>query len=156
VVVAAGGARIVFAFEPLELDSAASADRDVLAATPTGVPAARETPSQDVGPPPAVPQGPWRTVGFSLGGVGLVAGLAGGIVATRAISKAGSTNDLSVYEDQRTPYNAGLVIAGLGGALLATGVALVITHPNAPAAARLQMTPTVGAGTGGLALTGGW
>lgn len=149
VTVGAGGARVVFVFEPLELDGAPADKRDKGDETRPPPSGAALAPSA-----PAPSGGPWRTVGFAAAGVGVAAGVIGTIVAVRAVDKAGSTNDLAAYEDQRTPYNAGLVVAGLGGALVVTGVALVLTHPSPSTAARLRVSPTVGAGTGGLALAG--
>jgi hypothetical protein len=109
--------------------------------------------------------GPWRTVGWVLGGVG-VAGLGvGAVFGVLAIGDKSSahcnagicanTDALNSAKSAATGANVGLIA---GGVLLATGVGLVLFAPRSREASTpvAVIAPAVGPGLGGVALEGRW
>ncbi len=109
--------------------------------------------------------GAWRTVGWVLGGVG-VAGLgAGAVFGALAIGDKSSahctgsicanTDALNNARSAATGANVGLIA---GGALLATGAALVLFAPRSREASApvAVIAPAVGPGLGGVTLEGSW
>lgn len=119
---------------------------------------------------PAEDGGTQRTIGFVVGGAGLVALGVGGVFWLRARSKdddatdAGCTDtkcppgyaqDLS--DDADTARSSANLSAGLGVLALAGGVVLVLTSPSGePRAARLGIGPRVLVGGAGAQIGGRW
>jgi len=108
-----------------------------------------------------------RTIGFVLGGAGLVALGVAGYYGLTAISRkndeskypAGSQDRLTVYDQASSAQTWGLVFGGIGVAALGTGLFLVLTSHGAaaPAAATgraLHVSASVGPGFGGAQLQG--
>jgi hypothetical protein len=109
--------------------------------------------------------GPWKTLGWSLGGAGVVGLAVGGVFGLKAISDKSSANcDTATHACDAGPLAdanraAALSTAGFvaGGVLLAGGVALVLLSAKGGAktpAAALRVAP--GGGGGALRLAGTW
>jgi hypothetical protein len=139
-------------------------------ATPGGGPAGAPGPTQ---PPPAPASGgSTRTIGYVVGGVGLVGVAVGAILGGMAMGQANSAkNDATLCPNKvctpagRTEIDAaggkatGSTIAFVaGGALVATGVVLVLvggpSKKEASTAPHTALVPTAGPDGGGLALLG--
>ncbi len=101
-------------------------------------------------------------MGYGLGGVGVVALGFATYYGVTALSRkndeanypAGSPARLTVYDQAREAQTAELVVGGIGIALLAAGVYLVLTShgPSAPppaSASRLRLVPSFAAGPSG-------
>jgi hypothetical protein len=129
-----------------------------LVAVAPGPPAGPEPP-----PPPAEPPAWYEDwLGWTLGGVGFVAtGVGLGFVGGAAV-KEGNADDEPNMETQHALYEEaaagnllGSVLAGVGGALLVTGIVLLAIPEAAPeaspeAAAGVAWLPLVGPGSLGL------
>jgi hypothetical protein len=113
------------------------------------------------------PSSAWKTVGWVLGGVGIVGlgvGTAFGVIALGNKSSDCPTSDtckvgsLSGLRSDALVSDIGLIA---GGALLAGGVALVLFSPGASrespsAAGAVRVSPSLMAGGGGALLSGAW
>lgn len=109
-----------------------------------------------------------RTLGFVIGGAGIVALGVAGYYGLTAISRkndeskypAGSQGRLTVYQQASNAQTLGFVFGGIGVAALGTGLFLVLTShgSDAPAAASTAqawlVSPSVGPGFGGAQLQG--
>jgi len=146
-------------------------------ATPVTAPPPATSPSTSPSAPPAPGPGPaspvaeggtgsaWKTVGWVLGGVGVVGLGVGAVLGFVAINDNNSAQCNASKQCLAGPLNSARGAAlgsdiGLiaGGVLLAGGAALVLFGPSGtehpgPTAA---ITPVVGPGGGGLALGGRW
>jgi hypothetical protein len=107
----------------------------------------------------------WRqTYGYAVGGVGLVAAAAGGILVIAGASRANgartrlahATTDTE-WETARPDYEAGKssnhvgwTVAGVGAAALAGGVFLVATAPRRRTGTDVGMTPWLGQRSAGV------
>jgi tetratricopeptide (TPR) repeat protein len=111
--------------------------------------------------------GPWRTVGFVAGGLGVVGVVVGTVLTVSGQGKLQDAVNLtqtpgqyqqarSDYESARSGYNAGIGTLVVGSVLLAGGVALVVFAPsgNAEKGASLRLSPTLGHQSSGLTLHG--
>jgi hypothetical protein len=134
-------------------------------ATPAGAATGSGTGGAGAGPAeaPGASAGPWRTIGFVAGGVG-IAGLGlGAAFGVKAMSDKNSaqcdaTNACTPgpLSDARTSATISSVGFIAGGVLLAGGAALVLLAPRRPEAAALRVAPAVGARDAGLLLQGAW
>lgn len=112
-----------------------------------------------------------RTVGYVVGAVGVVALAAGGFFGYRAYSlnkqskgecRANAPNactpeGVSTRSDAQTASTLSTVVSAGGGALVATGVALIFTAPTAPTSRASQNSPQqASAPIVGLQLGGVW
>lgn len=113
-----------------------------------------------------------RIVGFTIGGVGLVALGFATYYGVTALSRkndeanypAGSQDRHTVYEQAVGAQTAELVVGGVGLACVGVAAYLVLTSlssgsgaspaPAAATGARIRLLPSVGTGGGGLTLTG--
>lgn len=97
--------------------------------------------------------------GFSMAGVGLVTGAVGGLLMLTGADKAGEANsnkDADGYRSAARLYTGGAITAGIGAALLAGGVALVLTKPAEKPRSAWPLTPVVGVGQGGVLFSTRW
>jgi hypothetical protein len=159
-----------------ELADGTSADERLVVTEGTrnqivGTTLGRPAPPSSTGPsaaattaPPPRGGSPWRTVGWIVSGVG-VAGLAVGTgFGFAAISDKGSANcvdklcDSGPLDSARNAARAADVSFAVGGALVATGIALVLFSPGSAheATSSLRVAPAVGASGGGLVVGGAW
>jgi hypothetical protein len=107
-----------------------------------------------------------RTVGFVVGGVGLAAGIVGTLLAVTARSAAQtaiddcrargfcSQDELDRHDSAKGRNTAGLVIGGIGGALLVGGAVLILTSPTETKTGSAWLSPQVGRSFSGLSLGG--
>jgi hypothetical protein len=135
-----------------------------------------------VPPPPPSGGGTQRTLGYVAGGVGVVAAVVGAIFGARAIGKNSDSKDscrtdklcsaegLALRNDARSAAKASTFAFVAGGALVATGLTLVLTAPSssealmpspaarhrAPSIARVELTPFIAPLGAGLGLQGGF
>lgn len=136
--------------------------------TPAPAPAPTPPPRR---PPP--PSGSQKTIGFVVGGVGVVALVTAGVLEGMALSKKSkadepdqcvngycSPNGFQTIEDAKDLATIGQWV-GIGGVLLtAVGATLVFTAPSSTEAARAKRPLRVGAGGwvapggGGIAISG--
>jgi hypothetical protein len=115
---------------------------------------------------PAAAQGaPWKTVGWALGGVGVVGLVVGAISGGVAISENSSAHcdatghdclagPLSSARSAATASDVGFIA---GGILVAGGAALVLLSPKPGGEGRtatVRVVPSIGAGGGGVGLAG--
>jgi serine/threonine-protein kinase len=119
--------------------------------------------------------GAQRIAGVVTGGagiVGLIVGTAFGVLTLKKSSgsKSGGHCDadlvtcdatgLQLQHDARTTANVANVALAVGGAALIGGVVLFVTAPGgaakAPAASRIKVGPSLGAGSAGLLAEGAW
>lgn len=132
---------------------------------PTASAAASTAPPASPTQAPA-PSSTGRTAGFVLGGIG-VAGLAVGTVAgliarSRWATAQDDCPDLvcpteaaqNNARSSRAFAFASTLSFAVGGALAASGVALVLVSPSNDASTALRLTPTLGPSLGGLSLDG--
>lgn len=144
-------------------------------------PTLTSTPSPTPAPAPASDSGPashdggsMKTIGFVAGGVGIAGVAVGsifGLLASSAWNNSKSecntmtcSNHQGAVNDHNTSVTDGTIsTVGFiaGGALLATGVVLVLVGGGHSAssptgAAGLLVTPAVGVGSGGITLSGGF
>jgi hypothetical protein len=146
--------------------------------TPSAAPPPTAPPSASAAPAstsaaPAAPTGDapaekssMRTVGFVVGGVGLAAGILGTILAVTARSSAQtaiddcrsrgfcSQDELDRHDSAKGRNTAGLVIGGIGGALLVGGAVLVLTSPKETKTGSIWFSPQAGRTFSGLSLGG--
>jgi len=111
----------------------------------------------------AHPSSPWKTLGWVLGGAGVIGlgvGTVAGVIATSDKSSdcANSTcksGTLGGIKSVALVSDVGLIA---GGVLLASGAALVLLAPsgNHEAAATVRISPSVTASGGGIVLLGLW
>jgi hypothetical protein len=143
--------------------------RPVDAPAPT-VPKDPATPPETVtAPPPAAESGTSagtrRTIGLVLGGVGLVGLGVGAYFGLSAKSKWGDASahchgqacdatGVSLANDAKSAGNGGTILFAGGAVLVAAGAVLWFTAP-APSRTGLRVTPLVGPGAAGLAVSGG-
>ena len=120
-----------------------------------------------------------RRSGYALAGIGLAAAIAGGIVGivsagdandarNRAISAADAKpttmKDVNNYAQAKADFDSaknhnqiGWTVAGIGAAVLAGGVVLVLTAPEHKTSVGLTgLAPFLTACAGGLAMEGAW
>jgi hypothetical protein len=168
------GARIEVVVPKLEPEPVAATPPPEKPAAPVPTPVATPVPppaksaQADLGvtPPASSPQ---KTIGFVVGGVGVV-GLAVGAVFFLKRNSALSDRDAicptgfcspsegeqirALESDAKSATTLGLVVGGLGGAALVGGIVLIATAPsNRPSA---MVTPWMNAGAGGAVVTGRW
>lgn len=150
----------------VRVDVAAGAEKTVVVTF--GAAAAEPTPTGPGGTAPTETTGSGQTtLGFVVGGVGVLALGAGAVTGLVAIGKnSDSKKDcpedgvcrsraaLDANDAARTFATVSTISFIAGGALLATGIALVATAPRAPTTGALRVQPIVGARAGGLALEG--
>lgn len=147
---------------------------DVVVAAPASAPSLGIPPARPAdagagagGQPAEVPAsgaGPWRTIGFVAGGVGIAGLGVGAAFGLKAMSDKNSAQcDASnacspgPLSDARTSATLSSVGFIAGGVLLAGGAALVLLAPRGhPEGAALRVAPTVGARDAGLLLQGAW
>jgi hypothetical protein len=150
--------------------------------TPTPIPTSTLTPTPSPTPAPAAASdsgppsqgGTTKTLGFVAGGVGIAGVAVGGIfglLASSAWNNSKSecnTSSCPNHSGAVTDHNSSVTDGAIstvgfiaGGALLATGIVLVLAggghsaaQPAAPAG--LVVTPAVGVGSGGIVLSGGF
>jgi hypothetical protein len=112
----------------------------------------REHPGGEVARPSGL-----RTVGYVLGGAGVLVGGVGGVLMLLARGDGATAVDRldrGAYDDAKGKFTIGTIGAGLGAALAITGVALVVSSPSSPSAARVTIEPRVASGAGGVWLRG--
>jgi hypothetical protein len=141
-----------------------------VSATPMAPPPSLVAPAVSPAPAPSAPvasggSSAWKTVGWVLGGVGVVGlgvGTAFGVAATSNKKNANCGTDnlcdagpLSSARSAAVGADVGFIA---GGALLAAGVALVLIAPGAghEGQASVRITPIVAAGGGAVVVGGGW
>lgn len=164
---------------------------DIPALKPSDAPATRSTPATansavtPVPPPVAPPEpanngGTQRTLGYVAGGGGIVAAALGSIFGIRAISKNSDSKEkcrttklcsqpgLDLREDARSAARVSTFAFVASGALLATGLTLVLTAPSSKEAtppraqrasrrlASLTVAPYIAPSEAGLGLQGGF
>jgi hypothetical protein len=126
--------------------------------TPPNAPASPETAPQ----PTSSSGGPWKTVGYVAGGIGVVGLAVGGVFGFLAMSEKGShcdsnkTCDPGTVDDLRTKASVSNVGLIAGGVLLAAGLTIVLVAPKGSqeTAAKIRLAPSVGANGGGAVLSG--
>jgi hypothetical protein len=167
--VAGAGAALSLEIPPLEPEVAAPASASQATtpapSTPSGTVNAAPPRRVAETPAPAQPGATQRLVGFVVGGVGLAGLVAGGVAGAIAKSK----NDAATSQCNGTVCNAqgitsldnarGAATASTvgfiaGGALVATGVVLVLLAPHAPAATGWTLIPASDSAVAGLTLRG--
>jgi hypothetical protein len=107
-----------------------------------------------------------RIVGFSIGGVGLVAGIIAVAYEITALGRDRDSHDITKTNNDQGTVNAihdqakqaelyAIVFAGVSVAALATGIVLVVTAPSGTpkSTAGVRLSPTFGRTGGGAALT---
>lgn len=109
-------------------------------------------------PPPPLEESPLKTIGYVAAGVGGVAAATGAIVfavgsgSVRTVNmngalvpNAGETPEAAAaaYRQAQSLQPAGLVTLGLGAAIAATGVVLILVAPSAP---KMSVMPLQGGG----------
>jgi hypothetical protein len=157
----------------LEVPPLAEAPAEPATTAPTAAPTAPTAPPSPP-PEPAPPAAPHGSAQRSVGLLIEAAGWAGLIVGTTFGAIARSDNDDAkkncLVDSACTPQGvasttsaqhaatASTVAFIAGGALVVAGLVVYLTAPpNASRpASRLGLSPMVGAGTGGIALNGGW
>lgn len=161
-----GGASLVVEVPGLAASTTAPAASASGAAAPVPPAAASGSPAPPAAETPAASAGPWRTVGFVAGGTGLAVGLAGSILAVTARSAAQkaiddcrargfcSQDELDRHDSARGRNTLGLVLGGVGAAMLVGGAVLVLTSPTASKTSSAWLTPQVGRSYSGLSLGG--
>ena len=135
-------------------------------ATPVPVPAMPAQASSVVKPTGAAEaSGVWKTIGWVLGGIGVVGlgvGTAFGLVAMGDkngahcdASNACDTGPLNSAKSAATVSDVGLIV---GGVLVAGGTALILLAPGGgrEGEASVSIGPTIGMGGGGVVIGGGW
>jgi hypothetical protein len=117
-----------------------------------------------------------RTIGYVVGGAGVVAAVIGSVFGVRAISKNSDSEDLcrteklcpveglQLRDDARDAAKVSTLAFVASGALVATGLTLVLTAPSATSArgerrepyglARLELTPFLAPVAAGVGLKG--
>ncbi len=107
-----------------------------------------------------------RILGYSAGGLGVISLGIGGFFGLRAIVKNDeSKNDcdaqdvcrdagLQARNDAQSAAAVSTIAVGVGGVLLAGGVALVLLAPSNRKAAMVRVAPMVGASGGGMLVVG--
>ena len=160
------------------LDRAPPVTTGTAPVTPPPPPSATSPAQPPPAPTPATTAGapsggsrPWKTVGWILGGVGVVGlgvGAAFGLMAMSDRNNANcGTGDNATWGSNYCdagPISSAKSAAGVanigfigGGVLIAGGLVLVLTAPGShEGAATLKLAPMVGTGHGGLAVGGGW
>jgi hypothetical protein len=133
-------------------------------ASETGAPAGLATQTPE-GPPPAGVSNVTRTLGWVSGGLGIAGLVVGGVFGGLAMSAKSSSCDASnsckagSIDDIRSKALVSDVGFGVGGVLLATGVALILLSPSTHTDAQVgvRVLPAVGAnGAGGVVVGGAW
>jgi hypothetical protein len=143
----------------------------VLGAPPAPVaPAAPTAPtaSPAPAPPPASPF-PWKTVGWVVGGAGVLGlgiGAVGGLLAIGDKNSAHcNSNNVCTDGGPLKDASGAATLADVGfvagGLLLAGGVALIVLGPDGPkeggaSGAGVKVVPSVSSGGGGLLMAGTW
>jgi len=137
-------------------------------APPSATPPAASTQA----PPPApVQASARRTTGLIVGGVGLVGLAVGGYFGLKTINKNSDSNadghcnaanvcdklGTSLRNDAKSAALLSDVFVGVGAAALVGGVVLFVSAPRqAQQQSKTQLTPLLGPGGGGFALSGSW
>lgn len=107
---------------------------------------------------------PQRTVGWVVGGVGIVGLGVGGVFLLSAVSSADKRNEAAAagdaegsrshHEDAKSAQKLGLVVGGVGLVALGAGVVLVLTAPSkTTTAVRVGARPVAGGGAAWLTAT---
>jgi len=161
------GDRATLTVAALELEPAA----EVAASSSTTTPSSSLTPLAPVGTGHDTAtqdsRGGRRLAGWVLGGAGLVgvgAGIAVAVAGQGKHNEAVTTDlggNLPLAEQMESSANtmksAGYVTIGVGGALLATGVILVLTAPSSrPPSTFARLEPWFSSTAGGASLSGVW
>jgi hypothetical protein len=150
-----------------------SAPATLVPLVPPGVDASISSGTSGLLLPESSTVGSTRLIGFVVGGVGVAGLIVGGVFGGLAFSKSsdskkecngpggsctGNTNPAAKSDSQTAgtfaDVSTGMFIAG--GALVATGVVLVLTGGSKKSATALQWSPTVLAHGGGMGLSGAW
>lgn len=118
-------------------------------------------------PPGAEPArgGTQRTIGFVVGGVGIVGVAVGTVFGLRALSEKSDVDancvdsrcnqvGLAAADDARSAATIATIGFGVGIAGLAAGTYLVLSAPRAPKAAQLRVTPLLTGAAQGLQIGG--
>jgi hypothetical protein len=180
----AGSTRVVVPeLEPeaAELASPAPLAPAPVEPAPTALAATAPPPSGPVSaPPPAQPPASdrgstQRTIGYVVGGAGVVGLAVGAIFGFKSKSKASNREDVCgpaglctttaevdeinrLSDEARSAGTVASVSLAVGGAALATGIVLLLTAPSGEpkAAGAIDVRPWVGPGVAGAALGGAW
>lgn len=132
---------------------------------PAAVPEPVPTPTPASAPEPAASPTsfPYKTVGFVTGGVGVAGLVAGSIFGAMALSTKGSNCPTETTCAPGTAQKAleqgtvSTVAFVAGGVLAAAGVTLVLLAPKSDSgSARIEATPTLATGAGGILVRGNW
>ena len=138
------------------------------AANPTATAPTTPTQAANTHTPPVSSGPPLKTIGYVVGGAGLVGIVIGSIFGIEAISQNNAANcDANSYcqnPQSRTSAQGSATVSTVGfiagGVLLAGGVVLVLAAPKeskgAPVTGRWEAGPMIASGTGGLLLRGSW
>lgn len=133
----------------LEVDAGKS-----LAVTPTGAATGPESGAGDGGQQQDGP--PWRTIGFVVGGIGIAAVTVGAIAGIVVLSNKGTIEDdcgprfcasqdgLDAVSSAGTFSTVSTIAFIAGGAALAGGAVLLLTHPESGGSAHVGAAPRPG------------
>jgi hypothetical protein len=153
----------------LQDEPAPSAAGAAVAPTPATTPVKASPPPAPSTPPAAQSEGSTqRTLGFVIGGMGIVGVAVGSVFGILAMGSESSSKNLcptdacasaaAVQDDAnaRTQANVSTVAMIAGGAVLVTGVVIYFTAPKGKTVTGLRVMPAVGGGEFGLRLGGAW
>ena len=136
-----------------------------IGAPPAPAPIAKPEAAPPKAEEPAATSGsPLRTVGFAVGGVGVVGLVVGTVFGLSASSKLSSPQcdtsakvcDPGVISDARSAATVSTIGFVAGGLLVAGGVTLVLLAPKSTKSARIGAAPMIGSNGGVVSLSGAW
>jgi hypothetical protein len=170
--VGSNGARVGVTVPVLENDPVVPAPVPAIAATPPGGPVPSDT-YRSTAPPAGSTWSSQRTIGFVVGGVGLVALGVGTVFGLMSNAKLSERDDIcpsgvhctpeeafrisdltSQARANATAFQVGLVV---GATAIVGGVALVLTAPRrTDGMTAVRIAPWVGTKTAGVSMGGAW